>query len=99
MADTSKDARIRFGANLERLRRQRGYSLDQLAERSQMEREKIEAILRGETEAHVDSIYLLAGSLDVTPGQLYDGLAWIPDGEGGGEYRIDETPGERPPAL
>jgi transcriptional regulator with XRE-family HTH domain len=94
MADTRKDARIRFGANVERLRRQRGYSLDQLAARSQMRKEEIEDILRGEAEARVDSIYRLAGSLDVTPGELYDGVAWIPDGGGGGEYRIDEPPGD-----
>jgi transcriptional regulator with XRE-family HTH domain len=90
MAQKSKDARMRFAANVERLRRQRGYSLDQLAARSQMEKEEIEAILRGEVEARVDSIYLLAGSLDVSPGKLYEGVAWIPDGEGGGEFRVDD---------
>lgn len=85
---------MRFAANVERLRRQLGYSVDQLAERSRIGKEELEAILRGETEAHVDSIYLLAGSLDVSPGKLYDGVAWVPDGAGGGEYRIDERPGD-----
>jgi transcriptional regulator with XRE-family HTH domain len=90
MAQKPKNARMRFAANVERLRRQRGYSLDQLAERSQMGKTELEAILRGETEAHVDSVYRLAGSLQVSPGKLYEGVAWIPDGEGGGEYRIDD---------
>ena len=90
MAQKSKDARMRFAANVERLRGQLGLSLDQLAERSQMGKEDLEAILRGEEEAHVDSIYLLAGSLDVSPGALYDGVTWVPDGAGGGEYRIDD---------
>lgn len=94
MAQKSKDARKSFGANVERLRRQRGYSLDQLVERSQIERGEVESILRGEAEANVDSIYRLAGALDVTPGELYRGMAWIPDGEGGGEFRIDEPPGD-----
>jgi transcriptional regulator with XRE-family HTH domain len=94
MAETSKDARIRFAANVERLRRRLGYSLDQLAERSQMEREEVEAILRGAKEARVGTIYLLAGALEVTPGDLYDGVIWIPDGEGGGEYRIDDPPSD-----
>lgn len=88
-----RDARIRFAANVERLRTHRGYSLDQLAERSQIEREEIEAILRGEEEAHVDTIYRLAGALGVSPGELYDGVTWRPDGEGGGEYRIDDPAG------
>jgi transcriptional regulator with XRE-family HTH domain len=81
---------MRFAANVDRLRGERGYTVDQLAERSRLGREELEAILRGETEARVDSIYLLAGSLEVTPGELYEGVAWIPDGEGGGEYRIDD---------
>lgn len=94
MADTSKDARIRFAANVERLRRQRGYSLDELAERAQIARKEFEAILSGEAEVRVDSVYLLAGSLGVTPGELYEGAAWIPDGQGGGEYRIDPPSGD-----
>jgi transcriptional regulator with XRE-family HTH domain len=81
---------MRFAANVDRLRGERGFTVDQLAERSRLGREELEAILRGEEEAHVDSIYLLAGSLEVTPGELYGGVAWIPDGEGGGEYRIDD---------
>jgi hypothetical protein len=32
--------------------------------------------------------------LDVEPGQLHEGVAWIPDGEGGGEFRIDEPDGD-----
>ena len=81
-----------FAANVERRRRELGYSFGQLAERSRMGQGELEAILRGEAEAHVDSIYRLAGSLDVSPGELYDGVVWIPDGEGGGEYRIEERP-------
>jgi transcriptional regulator with XRE-family HTH domain len=92
MAQKPQEARMRFAANVERLREQRGYSLDQLAERSRLEKEEIEAILSGEEEARIDSIYLLAGSLGVSPGELYEGVAWIPDGEGGGEFRIDGPP-------
>lgn len=93
MDDPNRDARIRFAANVERLRRRRGYSLDQLAKRSQMEKAEIEAALRGEAEAHVDTIYRLAGALGVSPGELYEGVAWLPDGEGGGEYRLDDPSG------
>jgi len=94
MARKSQDARKRFAANVERLRRQHDYSTEQLAERSRLGEERLAAILRGDEEADFDSIYRLAGSLDVTPGELYDGIAWIPDGEGGGEYRIEEPPGD-----
>jgi len=81
---------MRFAANVERLRRHHDYSMDQLTERSQIGRDELDAILRGEEEADVESIYRLAGALDVSPGTLHDGVAWIPDGEGGGEYRIDD---------
>jgi transcriptional regulator with XRE-family HTH domain len=90
MAQKSKEARMRFAANVERLRGQRGYSLDQLAERSQMGMKELEAVLHGESEAQVDSILRLAGALEVSPGRLYEGVTWIPDGEGGGQYRIDD---------
>jgi transcriptional regulator with XRE-family HTH domain len=92
MPQKPEDARMRFAANVERLCRQHDYSIDQLVRRSQIERDELDAILRGEAEADVDSIYRLAGALEVSPGELYDGVAWIPDGEGGGEYRIEDPP-------
>jgi len=85
---------MRFAANVERARRQHDYSVDRLAERSGIEREEIEAIMRGETEARADSILRLAGALEVAPGVLYEGVAWVPDGEGGGEFRVEEPPGD-----
>jgi transcriptional regulator with XRE-family HTH domain len=94
MAQKPQQARRRFAANVERLRGERGYSVGRLAERSQLGTGELEAILRGEKEADVDSIHRLAGALDASPGELYEGVAWVPDGEGGGEYRIEEPPGD-----
>jgi transcriptional regulator with XRE-family HTH domain len=90
MPQKPEDARMRFAANVERLCRQHDYSIDRLVERSQVGREELDAILDGEAEADVESIYRLAGALGVSPGELYDGITWIPDGEGGGEFRIDD---------
>jgi transcriptional regulator with XRE-family HTH domain len=89
MPQKPEDARMRFAANVERLRRQHAYSVDQLAERSRIGRERLEAILRGEAEADVEAVYRLAGALGVEPGELHEGVRWIPDGEGAGEFRID----------
>jgi transcriptional regulator with XRE-family HTH domain len=94
MAQKNKDARMRFASNVERLRRQHGYSVARLSERSEIDLGEIEAILRGDAEADVDSIYRLAGALDVTPGELHEGVTWIPDGEGGGEFQVDDRPPE-----
>jgi transcriptional regulator with XRE-family HTH domain len=94
MAQKDKEARARFAANVERLREQRGFSSDRLGELSELGRGELEAILRGEADADFDSIQRLAGALDVTPGELYEGVVWVPDGEGGGEYRVKEPPGD-----
>ncbi len=83
---------MRFVANVERLRRRRDLSVAGLAERSQLATNDLEAVLRGEPEADFDSIQRLAGALEVSPGALYEGVAWIPDGEGGGEYRVEDPP-------
>jgi transcriptional regulator with XRE-family HTH domain len=90
MPQKPEDARKRFAANVERLCRQHDYSMDRLAKRSRIGRDELDTILRAEAEADVESIYRLAGALGVSPGELYDGVAWIPDGEGGGEFRIDD---------
>ncbi|MBS1846482.1 MAG: helix-turn-helix transcriptional regulator [Actinobacteria bacterium] len=94
MARKSEDARRRFAANVDRLRRQHGYSSEQLAERSRIGSEELGAILRCEVDTPVEAVYRLAGALGVPPGDLHEGVAWIPDGEGGGEFRIDEPGGD-----
>ena len=91
MAQKPEDARRRFAANVERLRRQRDYSFERLAERSGIGPGELEAILGGEGEASAESILRLAGALEVAPGELHAGVAWAPDGEGGGGYRVEEA--------
>jgi transcriptional regulator with XRE-family HTH domain len=73
---------------VERLRRERGYSLDRLAARSMIDREDLDRILSGEAEADLSDIYLLAGALVVDSGRLFDGLRWTPPTAGGTGYEI-----------
>jgi len=94
MAHTDREARERFAANIERLRRRDGLSVEALAERSLIEVRELEEILRGESEATYTSILLLAGALGVEPGDLIEGIRWIPPGDGHpGRYAIDEADG------
>jgi transcriptional regulator with XRE-family HTH domain len=93
MAQKPEDARSRFVANVERLRGRRGYSVELLAERSGIGSGELEAILDGEAEASAESILRLAGALDVAPGELHAGVTWVPDGEGAGEYRVEDPGG------
>lgn len=93
MAATNRKARERFAANIERLIEERGLSLDALAARAELGRDEIEEILRGEVEARASAIYRLAGVLGVDPGEFFAGIEWIPDGRGGGVYRVEDSPG------
>lgn len=85
---------MRFAANVERLCRQHGYSRERLAELSGIGGEELDSILRGDAEASVEAVYRLAGALGVAPGDLHAGVAWVPDGEGGGEYWVEEADGD-----
>jgi transcriptional regulator with XRE-family HTH domain len=83
--------RERFAANVERLRRGKGISVEALAERSTVDPRLLGEIMRGEREAGYETIALLAGALGVEPGELFRGIVWIPPGEGGaGRFEVEE---------
>jgi transcriptional regulator with XRE-family HTH domain len=90
MTDKSEQAKERFGANVEGLRRRRGMSVEALAERSELERDELTGILSGEIEARTATVYLLAGALGVDPGDLFDGISWLPPADGGSGYAVEE---------
>jgi transcriptional regulator with XRE-family HTH domain len=94
MADTDREARERFAANIERLRRRDGLSVEDLAERAQIDDSELDEILRAESEATYTAVLLLAGALGVEPGALIEGIRWIPPRDGQpGRYAIDEADG------
>jgi transcriptional regulator with XRE-family HTH domain len=93
MADIEREARGRFAANVERLRRRDGLSVESLAERSRIDGAELGKILRGEIEVGYRAVALLAGALGVQPGELFAGIRWIPPGEeGGGTFEIEPPP-------
>jgi transcriptional regulator with XRE-family HTH domain len=73
---------------IERLRRERGYSLDRLAARSMIPRDELDRILAGEVEPDLSDIYLLAGALCVDPGLFFGGFRWTSPADGGSGYEI-----------
>jgi transcriptional regulator with XRE-family HTH domain len=93
MNGLSTDPRRHLAAKVSRLQRQSGLSTETLAVRARLDLEELEGVLRGEAPIALDVIFLLAGALEVEPGELLAGLTWVPDGEGGGEYR-DPSPGQ-----
>ncbi len=82
MADTDRDARERFAANIERLRRREGLSVEELARRSEVDAGELGEILRADREAGYGTIAALAGALGVQAGELFEGISWTPPGEG-----------------
>jgi transcriptional regulator with XRE-family HTH domain len=87
------DPKWHFAERVARLQRDRGLSNQALADRAKLDLVDLEAILRTEGQVALDAIFLLAGALDVEPGELLAGIAWVPDEEGSGEYRVDDPEG------
>jgi transcriptional regulator with XRE-family HTH domain len=75
MTPRPEDAAALFARRVARLQRAGGWSTADLARRSNLDQSELERILSGEEKVDVDVIYLLAGALEVTPGELLDGVA------------------------
>jgi transcriptional regulator with XRE-family HTH domain len=89
----SDDASGNFARRLAEMQQVRAVSTRSLAERAGIERADLDRILRGEGPIPLDAVFLLAGALGVEPRRLLEGIAWIPDGEGGGCYRAVDPGG------
>lgn len=87
MKGSPGDPKRFFSEQVLRRQRDQGLSDKELAARAKLDPQELKEILGGEGEVPLDVIFLLAGALGVEPGKLLEGLAWTPDGEGGGEYR------------
>ena len=59
---------------IRRLREERGYSLEQLAERSGLSFRELIYIEHGQRNASVLTLLQIASGLDVLPSRLFDGL-------------------------
>lgn len=65
------EGRRAFGRQVRDLRRARGYSQEDLAERSGLHRTYISSLERGQRNVGLDNVHALAAALDVTPAQLF----------------------------
>lgn len=70
----SKAIRNKFGKQVRNLRRERGWSQEDLADNSGVHRTYIGAIERGEQNVSIDNIIKLAKALSVSLEQLFKGL-------------------------
>jgi ribosome-binding protein aMBF1 (putative translation factor) len=63
-------------ANLTGARQRAGLTQEQLAERSEVDLLEIDLVERAVILPHIDTVVLLAGALDVLPGELCAGVVW-----------------------
>jgi transcriptional regulator with XRE-family HTH domain len=80
-----------FGRNLAYCRRRAKLSQEELAVRASLHRTAVGQIERGERIARLDTVVKLAGSLEVPPEELLDGIGWTPGGT-----RLGHFTGGRP---
>jgi transcriptional regulator with XRE-family HTH domain len=76
----------RFGENLRRVRRREGLSQERLAVRASLHRTEIGLLENGERVPRIDTLIQLAGAMVVPPGELLDGIDWMPAPESVGTF-------------
>lgn len=81
---------------MRRVRRREGLSQEELAVRSFLHRTEVGVLERGGRTCRIDTLIRLAGAMAVPPGELLDGIAWVPAPEPQGAFAFGSssiTPG------
>jgi transcriptional regulator with XRE-family HTH domain len=78
-----------LGANLAYCRKRAKLSQEELAVMASLHRTAVGQIERGERVCRVDTLIKLAGSLNIPPGDLLDGMGWDPGGTRLGQFTGD----------
>jgi transcriptional regulator with XRE-family HTH domain len=68
----------RFGRNLRRVRKREDLSQERLGRQAGLHRTEIGLLEKGERVCRIDTLIRLAGSMAVPPGELLDGIYWVP---------------------
>jgi transcriptional regulator with XRE-family HTH domain len=80
-----------FGDNLRRARKRADLSQENLAWGASVHRTEVSQLERGLRTARIDTVAKLAGTLEVDPGELFEGIKWEP-----GDVRVGRfTPVDR----
>lgn len=72
----------RFSTNLRKARKRAGISQEELGFRCDLHRTEVSLLERAGREPRLATLIKLAGSLETTPQELCEGLAWNPEKRG-----------------
>lgn len=99
MAEGGRPKTPDFGRQLARTMERRGFTAAEPAVGSELDRARVDQFLFGEAEPSATELLRLAGAMGVRPQVLLEGIAWLPDEEGGGGFWFEELlgPGEDEP--
>jgi transcriptional regulator with XRE-family HTH domain len=86
--DNHRELAQRFGRNVLRARRQADLSQEELRIRAALHRTEIGMLERGIRLPRLDTIIKVAGGIEIDPGDLFKGMAWVPNDRqpSGGEF-------------
>jgi transcriptional regulator with XRE-family HTH domain len=87
----------RFGENLRRVRRREDLSQERLAKRASLHRTEIGLLEKGERVCRIDTLVRLAGAMAVPPGELLEGIGWLPGPETDGAFAFTSRPNSTRP--
>jgi transcriptional regulator with XRE-family HTH domain len=76
-----------FASNVQRAMAEQELTMIEVADRAELSLNHLNLILRGRRTVQLDTLIKLAGALGVPPEQLLEGVEWVSDGRGGGEFR------------
>jgi transcriptional regulator with XRE-family HTH domain len=76
----------RFGENLRRVRKREDLSQERLGKWASLHRTEIGLLEKGGRVCRIDTLIRLAGAMAVPPGELLDGIDWVPGPETDGTY-------------
>jgi transcriptional regulator with XRE-family HTH domain len=85
----------RFGRNLRRVRRREDLSQEELGERAGLHRTEVGKLEKGKRVPRIDTLIRLAGAMAVPPGELLDGIDWVPVPKAVGSFPFGSMPSRR----